>query len=146
MKVVVRLLAIVGALLVLGLGVLFYRSVTGGAERMSRDMHELKAQGAALGAGSDTIGCVRETYTRLEACGGVMCQGRVSVAFLTACLELASPNPAACADFEGLVTEERDWTPEYCQLVGRPHDVCIMVIPYLLQHCRALKEGASQHR
>jgi hypothetical protein len=143
MKVVVRILAVVGALSILALGGLFYWSATGGADQMSRELHELEAQGAALGAASDTIGCVREAYSRLDACGGAMCQGRVAVAFLGACLELATPNPEACADFEGLVTDERDWTPDYCQLVGRPHETCLIVTPYLLQHCRLLREGAA---
>jgi hypothetical protein len=143
MKFLVGILAVVGALSIVGFGALFYWSATGGADRMSREMHELKAQGAALGAATDTAGCVREAYSRLDACSGAMCQGRVSVAFLGSCLEFASPNLEACEDFEGLVTEERDWTSDYCELVGQPYDTCLMVIPYLLQHCQALTGGAA---
>ena len=143
MQVVVRILAFIGALSILGLGALFYWSATGGADEMSREMLELKAEGAALGAASDTAGCVRDAYSRLDACGGVMCQGSVSVAFLGSCLELATPNPDTCSDLKGFVTEERDWTPDYCQRVGRPHDTCLVVIPYLLQHCQALEKGAG---
>jgi hypothetical protein len=143
MGLVIRLLAVVGALSIVGLGALLYWSASGGGAKMSREMHEARARGAAIGAATDTHGCVRKAYSELEACERAMCRAEVGVGFLGACLELASPNPSACKEFEGLVTEERDWTAEYCEVIGRPYDLCIMVIPYLLQHCQTVKDGAA---
>jgi hypothetical protein len=135
-----KVLAIIGGTLLVLIGL----AVGAGIIWFEQNKEELRvrgqaaqSQGASFGASSSQEGCVDESLSRLDQCGGLICEVMVKF-FLKACLKAAPSQAGFCGGVpaSGEIMASVNWTMGQCSAHDHPLDQpCARLMGAIQEHC-----------
>jgi hypothetical protein len=126
-------LIVAGVCAVVGGGGIYFIATRFGPE-VAGELDRARDEASAYGRGHDQNACVDETYRRLHACDGVLCEVRAA-AFTLPCLKQASPAPGFCEGVPESLVEGVLWTKTACPDPDLRPQVCERVLRAILQTC-----------
>ena len=132
-------------LIVLGVLVALGVAVVGGLvwwfwsnqEEFVRMADEARAEGHQFGSTTTGPGCVDEGLRRIEACGNLVCEVRIS-AFLRFCLQSAKVDPGFCAEvpIKSSIMETAMWRVNLCHAKGATNvERCGRMLDAVQKYC-----------
>jgi hypothetical protein len=93
---VVLIIVLVGFVVLVAGVIVAARWVRSRGESLKEEGKALVAEAREFGRGKDGEACLAESFTRLKACDGFICEAKVKI-FLQGCLETATVSPEFCA-------------------------------------------------
>lgn len=102
------------------------------------EFEQVISEAQEFGAQTDENGCLKHTFSSLDACENFSCNLKESV-FFAACLTVAKPSNGFCdyAPQDNSLKQQAEWSVARCKQLKRDDEMCVQLMTHVSTHCNS---------